>query len=867
MPGTRFTLEVQPQIPVRLSRLSELANNLFYAWEHQITGLFARLDSALWSQSGHNPKLFLRRISQQRLEEAAVDPIFLEDYNRAVSVFDTYIREKARSGVEKHLNSDSDLVAYFCAEFGFHESFPIYSGGLGILAGDHCKAASDLLVPFVAVGMLYRQGYFTQTIDDQGNQLAHYTPTNFANLPISPAIDPNGSEIHVHIDIEDRHVSLKVWKANIGHIQLYLLDSDLPVNADHDRRITYQLYGGDIVTRIQQEIVLGIGGVRAIRALGLTPSAWHINEGHAAFLILERIREYVSQGLEFDTALELVAAATVYTTHTPVPAGHDIFNHDLVMRHFERFIGELRIDRDRFLRLGSYPGDPHGFNQTALALRGSRLHNGVSRIHGTVASNMESYIWPEIIPEENPIDYITNGVHVPTFLAQEWANLFERRIGADWRKQLRNDKYWEKIDEIPEHTYWSTHQSLKLELFEYAQKHLVKQHRRNGCSEAQITNLTRLLNPQDTDVLVIGFARRFATYKRATLMFADIERLRRILNDTRHPVLFLFSGKAHPKDKPGQDFIRMIHEFSRLPEFEGKILLLEGYDIALARRLVAGVDVWLNTPEYPLEASGTSGQKAGINGVINLSVLDGWWGEGFNGHNGWAIKTHGQEFAKQFRDHVEAQDLLNLLENSVIPLYYARESLGSIREERRGERPRHSLSRGWIAMSKASMKTIIPRFNAARMMMDYVTKFYGSASQQRQIFENDNYAVARDLAQWKNKIRRCWPRVRIFPIQEAIPEAITSGETMRLRVPVHLDELTADDIVIECLIGIEDEYGKYIVHECHKFEPIDHTKNGDTTFSLNLSPSLPGLQYYKIRMYPYHRHLVHSFELGYMRWL
>ncbi|MDH5547640.1 MAG: alpha-glucan family phosphorylase [Gammaproteobacteria bacterium] len=864
MAGTRFALEVQPRIPKQLNRLNELANNLLYSWEHQIIRLFVRLDPELWAQCEHNPKVFLRRISQRRLEEVAQDRVFMEDYNRALSVYDTYLSQPGVSEVTTFLHRKEDLVAYFCAEFGIHESFPIYSGGLGILAGDHCKAASDLDVPFVAVGMLYRQGYFNQTIDESGKQHAIYTPASFADLPISPATDEQGREIHVSVPMGTHSVGIKVWKAHAGHINLVLLDTDLETNNEKDRRITYQLYGGDKQTRIQQEIVLGIGGVRALRALKLNPNVWHINEGHAAFMLLERTLEYQKSGLDFNTAWETAAIATVFTTHTPVPAGHDIFPHELMTSHFEGYYGEFGISEKRFLELGSYPGDANAFNQTALALRGSRYHNGVSRIHGGVASKMENYIWPQIEDEDNPIDYVTNGVHVPTFLARHWVTLFDNRLGAEWRKQLRNEEYWNAIDDIPDHVYWATHQSLKVDLFEFLYKRAEIQHRRNGCSDVQIEKRTHFLNPENTDVLVVGFARRFATYKRAALLFADLERLARLVNDKNRPVVLVFAGKAHPKDEPGQELIKLIYDISKRPEFEGKIIVQEGYDIALARKLVAGVDVWLNNPEYPLEASGTSGQKAGINGVINLSVLDGWWGEGYVENNGWAIKPHGPEFSKQFRDHHEAQDLLNILENQVIPLYYSREPNDFSREF--SSPSRQAFSSGWVKMSKASMKTIIPHFNAERMMMDYVQRFYSKAAKQSLKLYKDNYQLARELADWKQRIVGHWKNVKIRHHQEQVPQSISAGTTLKLQVAVTLDGLNENDIIVESIIGTEDDIGKFNTHECQRFKKIDSI-GSETIFELELCPSLPGLQYYKIRCYPYHANLSHRFEMGCMLWL
>jgi glycogen phosphorylase len=853
MSGTRYSLEVQPVIPVRLNRLTELANDLLYSWDRQVRGLFFRLDADLWNACKHNPKVFLRRVSQRRLEEASEDRIFMEDYNRVLSVYDTYHQESVRSDIVELLDPNEDLVAYFCAEFGFHESFQIYSGGLGILAGDHCKAASDLGVPFVGVGMLYRQGYFTQTIDGQGNQVAHYAPTNFADLPITPALAANGGELHVHVDLPGRRVILKVWKTKAGHITLYLLDSDLPENSESDRRITYQLYGGDIHTRIQQEIVLGIGGVRALRAIGRNPTVWHINEGHAAFLILERARELVARGVEFDAALEATAANTVFTTHTPVPAGHDIFDHSLMGFYFGEFVRELRINMEQFLALGSSPTNQGGFNQTALALRGSRFRNGVSRIHGGVASRMAAFNWPQIPPEENPMGHITNGVHVQTFLARDWVNLFDMRFGGGWRSELLNEEFWERnIDAIPSHSYWSVLQSLKSEMLSEVRRRVILQHRRNGYSEALIERLTEHTTPLAADLLTVGFARRFATYKRAGLLFSDPERLARLLTDPHHPCILIFAGKAHPHDLPAQNLIKLIHEYSRRPELEGHIILLEGYDLALARKLVTGVDVWLNTPEYPLEASGTSGEKAAINGVVNLSVLDGWWGEGYNGENGWAITPHGSAFDRAYRDREEGEELLDILEKQVIPLYYKRDGYG--------------YSEGWVRRSKASMKTILPRFNSQRMVMDYVRKYYTPARKQRLVMEGNDFARARELAAWRHKLDRAWPQVRLRRLDDGLLE-IKAGEVLPIRVAVHLDGLDPEDIMVECLVGRESEHGELVKLDAHIFTPGERLDTGETVYLLDLKPRLPGLQHYHIRMFPFHHALCHRYEAGYMMWL
>ena len=852
MPGTRYTLEVQPVIPERLTRLQELANDLLYSWDREVRGLFFRLDRELWEGCGHNPKVFLRRIAQKRLNDAVEDRVFMEDYNRVLSGYDTYHQERTESSIAQYLDPNEDLVAYFCAEFGLHESFQIYSGGLGILAGDHCKAASDLNIPFVAVGMLYRQGYFTQTIDAHGNQVAHYTPTHFEDLPIHPSLDAAGKEIHVHIDLPGRRVMLKVWQAKAGHITLFLLDSDLPNNAEADRRITYQLYGGDVNTRIQQEMVLGIGGVRALTAVGLRPTVWHINEGHAAFMVLERCREFVSTSLDFESAFELVAANTIFTTHTPVPAGHDIFDHAVMAKYFEHRVAELGISLEQLLALGSSPSSQGGFNMTALALRGSRFRNGVSRIHGGVASRMAAYVWPQIPPEENPLGHITNGVHVPTFLAREWANMFDMRFGSGWRNELLNEDFWKHIDDIPDHSFWSVHQSLKSEMLAEVKRRVILQHRRNGTSEALIDRYTHCCTPNDADVLTIGFARRFATYKRATLLFSDPQRLARLFNDPKRRVLLIFAGKAHPHDLPAQRLIQVIHEYARRPEFEGKIILVEGYDLALARKLVTSVDVWLNNPEFPLEASGTSGEKAGINGVINLSVPDGWWGEGYNGENGWAITPHGPQYDSAYRDREEAQELLDILEKQVIPLYYARNG--------------HGYSEEWVKKSKHSMKSLIPRFNSVRMVMDYVQNYYAPAKKQHLVMVGNNYTRAKEVASWRKRLDQNWASISLRRVDDNRSE-IRAGDAFPLRVAARLNHLRPEDVLVECLVGVESENGDFMRLDSHVFTTEGENESGETLFKLDLHPRLSGLQYYKIRMYPFHPALCHRFESGYMIWL
>ena len=853
MQGSTFTIEVNPQIPRKLMRLDELANNLWYSWDKPTRTLFARLHPGLWDAVGHNPKVFLRRVDEQRLADASDDQVFLATYNRVLSAYDTYHNEPMRrGGLHEQFGAD-DLVAYFCAEFGFHESFPIYSGGLGILAGDHCKAASDLRLPFVGVGLLYRQGYFSQMIDGEGNQIATHSDSDFDDLPVAPALDADGKEIHVSVEFPGRVVKIKVWQARVGHVSLCLLDTDIEENSPEDRDIAHQLYGGDRNTRITQEIILGVGGVRALAALGLKPTVWHINEGHAAFLILERIRNLVmAAGLDFASALEAVAVNTVFTTHTPVPAGHDHFAEDMMWHYFQHCCEELKISRDQFLGLGRGPDSPD-FNMTNLAIRGSRRQNGVSRIHGSVSSQICGNLWQQIAPEENPLSYVTNGVHVPTFLAQEWIDLFDNYFGYEWRHRMSDAEYWaQHIEDIPDHLFWSVRQSLKSQMLQLLRFRISQQHFRNHGSEAHLDRLLKHVDSYDPNVLTIGFARRFATYKRAALLFEDQDALRQLLSDNDRPVLFIFAGKAHPADRPGQDLIRRIHALAHQPEFEGKVLLVEGYDLGLARRLVAGVDVWLNNPIYPLEASGTSGMKAAINGAINLSVLDGWWGEGYDGTNGWAIKPSPSYVDDGRRNREDGQELYEILRNRVFPLYYHRGKMG--------------YSADWVKKAKRSIATVLPQYNSSRMVGEYVSRFYLPASKQGVLYTQNNYENARQLAAWKGKIRAAWPNISLHRLDEP-KKHIRFGDSVRLEVAVRLDGLEAEDVVVELLIRrpAKKDGGNFQHFSFAKQRIIAET--GECHFTLDLAPDMCGRLDYKVRIYPHHPLLTHPLEMGLMLWL
>ena len=847
MPGTPFEIQVSARLPERLARLRDLAENLRYSWDRSTRALFARINPTLWRIVNHSPKAFLKRVHQKRLDDAAEDPAFLAAYDRVIAGFDSYMQQQP--GQHSELGTEP-LVAYFCAEFGFHESLPIYSGGLGILAADHCKAASDAHLPFIGVGLLYDQGYFQQTVTEHGLQHATYSNAIVDDLPISLVYKPDGAELRIAVTLPGREVNLRIWQAAIGRVTLYFLDSAVPENAPQDRAITHRLYGGDRSTRIEQEILLGIGGVRALAALGYEPTAWHANEGHAAFLVLERIRSTMQKGLDFASALEAVAANTVFTTHTAVPAGHDRFSYDMVRHYFEGWAAEAGIPLDAVLALGAGV-EGNEFDMTSLALRGSRYHNGVSAVHGDVSAKICAQHWPQIDYRENPIDHVTNGVHVPTFLAPEWYEHFDRYLGYGWIDRLTDASLWQRVHEIPDAQFWAVRQALKSQLFHLVRNRVAERHLRNNGSESHLARMLELVDPARPNVLTIGFARRFATYKRAGLIFENLELLEELLTDPQRPVLLLFAGKAHPADGPGQELIRRIIEVSRMPQFEKHIIFLEGYDLRLARRLVSGVDIWLNNPIYPLEASGTSGMKAAMNGVVNLSVLDGWWAEGFDGDNGWAIKPVPGSNDEHLRDREEAQTLYELLQDQVLPRYYQLGPMG--------------YSDPWVRMAKRSIATLLPRYNTWRMLDEYIGKFYRPATRQSARLNGNDFAAARELAGWKDKVRSRWSGVHLQRLDSA-PAAIRYGDTVRVELAAWLNGLAADDVQVELLLNRPGET-RLEKQQRLAFTPERQLENGQQVFVLDLQPEQCGELQFRIRVYPYHPLLTHRFEMGMMLWL
>ncbi|HEX7416524.1 MAG TPA: alpha-glucan family phosphorylase, partial [Steroidobacteraceae bacterium] len=797
-------------------------------------------------------------VEQGILDRAAADHGYLHRYDEALANFDEYVSAPVPGSEGK-----APLIAYFCAEYGFHESFPIYSGGLGVLAGDHCKAASDERLNFIAVGLLYGQGYFTQSVDADGMQGAEYRDHDPRDLPVEPVRDAQGQWRRISVSIAGRDVLARLWKAQVGRVEVYLLDTKCAENSPADRDITHRLYGGDESMRIRQEMILGIGGVRALRAIGLAPAVWHINEGHAAFLVLELLREYVARGLDFPAALELVAAQSVFTTHTPVAAGHDAFGHELLVAHFRDFIAQLGVPVERFLDLGSAPNAPGQFNMTRLALNGTRRVNGVSRIHGVVSSHLVADHWPQLPPGENPVGYVTNGVHVPTFLHQSWATFFDNALTPEWRERLSDREYWQALSKVPDERYWLAALDVKSRMLFGVRDRLRREFQRKGLSPAQLRHVVRLIDPERPNVLTIGFARRFATYKRAALLLRDRARLARLLGDAQRPVLFLFAGKAHPADEPGKAVLREIKQLMTMPELQGRVVFLEDYDMQLARWLVAGCDVWLNNPIAPLEASGTSGIKAAANGTLNLSVLDGWWAEAFDGENGWGIAPANASDPER-RDALEADQIYDTIEEEVLPLYYAKNGGG--------------YSSGWLQRCKRAMATVIPQFNARRVVQDYAQGVYYPAAQQRALLEATDFTGARALAVWKQRVRAAWPGVSLRQLTQP-PQELPRPEALRLRVAVGLNGLAPSDVAVEfvaertlparrkelpALASFRDRRTDGMWRA--RLAPTGETDGaGEAVFTLDSPAPQCGQFDIEVRIYPSHDLLTHPLELGLLK--
>jgi len=844
-------LHVKPRLPEVLDPLRDLALNLRWVWHKPTADLFRRLDPNLWEATGHNPELLLSRIDQHRLDAAAADPGFLAHLQDTRGKLAEYLGNGSWY-TQQHPEVRDSVVAYFSAEFGITECLPFYSGGLGVLAGDHLKSASELGIPLVGVGLAYREGYFIQYLNADGWQQESYPELDFYNLPMEPVTDDSGEPVKVGVPFPGRSVLVQIWRLNVGRIPLYLLDTNVAENSPDDRDITRRLYGGDRETRIRQEIVLGIGGLRALRVVGIRPDVCHMNEGHAAFLGLERTRQIMEEtGLDYHAARPITAASSIFTTHTPVPAGFDIFEADLVERYLGDLVASVGLKFPDFLALGQPPGNHDGrFNMALFAVRHSAYRNGVSKLHGRVTRDMMASWWPGYPVNEVPVGYVTNGVHLRSWIAQDLQDILNRVLGPYWSENPKDEDRWQNVQEISDGELWQTHLAGKRRLVEFTRKRLVDQLAGHGGSPAEIDAARRVLDPER---LTIGFARRFVTYKRATLILSDLERLKTILRREGMPVQFVFAGKAHPADQFGKEIIKSIVHFSEDPELRSSVVFIEGYDINVARHLVQGVDVWLNTPRRPLEASGTSGMKAAANGVLNLSVLDGWWDEGFDNEVGWAVGLGERYDDENYQDRVEANALYDLLEREVVPLYYNRDAEG--------------LPSGWLAKMRAAMMKLCPRFNTNRMVGEYARRFYLPAAGRAQVLRREGSDPVRAEVAHADEVAAGWPGVAVEEVvQEDGGGDLQVGTRVPVRVRVRLGALRPEDVRVELYHGITDGDHRVPEGAVTELEPAGEGPDGTRWFSGNLLCTATGLYGYQVRVRPRFSDTALSPETPLIRW-
>ncbi len=840
-------------LPSRISRLHELAYNLWWSWHPEARVLYSSLDPDLWEHARHNPVRLLCELQPQVLEKASHDPDYLQHYDSVLNEFDEYMHPRPGETWFSHTYPEltNEVVAYFSAEFGLDESLSIYSGGLGILSGDHAKEASDLGLPYIGVGMLYAEGYFQQRITRDGMQEAFYDVLHFSEAPVLPVYDEKGAEVMISVDLPGRPVYARLWKVQVGRIPLYLMDTDVPHNNESDRKLTARLYGGDLEARISQEILLGIGGVRALRALGISPTAWHLNEGHAAFLNLERCRELVASGLNFYEARQAVEANSLFSTHTPVPAGNDTFGYDLIDTYFWSHWGQLGLTREQFMELAHEDhGWGPGYGMTVLALRLTGQHNGVSKLHGAVARHMWQFLWPNLTVDEVPIDSITNGIHSPSWVAPEIDALYKRYVDAEWKEHVDEPELWNKLDAVPDDELWRIHRRRKELLIDYTRQHLKHQYLRQGASPGQLDEIEHILNP---DALTIGFARRFATYKRATLILRDLDRLGRILNNPERPVQIIFAGKAHPADEPGKALVEQVYHLSRSDEFQGKIIFLENYDIEMARYLVSGADLWLNNPIRPYEASGTSGQKAALNGLPNCSILDGWWAEGYNGKNGWAIGEVREYDTDDERDEADSQSLYALLEGQIIPTYFDQGSAG--------------IPRDWIAIMKETIRTCAHAFSMRRMVKEYATRFYVPEIQRGICIEQNHYQQARELAAWEDRIRRMWPGLGLY-VSGLRDGHFDLGAGFDIHTWVRADNLHPEDISVDVVYSelADGSDGHSVPPQTLPMAYTKREQDGAYRYDIHFQPAESGTLAYGVRVLPKHDDLPNVYDLGLILW-
>ena len=837
-------LSIKSRLPEELKCLDELAHNMWWAWNYEARNMWKSLDEVLYEKVGHNPVMLLERLSYDRKEEIVKDKALMKKVKDVYAMFRKYMDVKP--------DSKRPSVAYFSMEYGINQVVKIYSGGLGMLAGDYLKEASDSNVDMCAVGFLYRYGYFKQSLSMDGQQIANYDAQNFNSLPLVRQLDENGNPVVVDVPYMNYMVHAYVWRMNVGRISLYLLDTDNELNSEYDRPITHALYGGDNENRLKQEILLGMGGILTLKKLGIKKQIYHCNEGHAALCNLQRLCDYVDGGMPFNEAMELVRASSLYTVHTPVPAGHDYFDENLFGKYMGGYPSRLGISWDEFIGMGRENPNNHDerFCMSVFACNTCQEVNGVSRLHGWVSQKMFAPIWKGYYPEENHVGYVTNGVHLPTWTATEWRKLYDKYFDPSFMSDQSNEKIWHAIYNVDDEEIWNTRMALKNKLVRFIREMFTETWLKNQGDPSRVVSLLERINP---NALMIGFCRRFATYKRAHLLFTDIERLSKIVNDPEHPVLFFFSGKAHPADGAGQGLIKRIFEISQRPEFLGKIIFLEDYDMQLARRLVSGVDIWMNTPTRPLEASGTSGEKAELNGVVNLSVLDGWWVEGYREGAGWALDEKRTYQNQEYQDKLDAATIYGLLENEIIPMYYKKNKKG--------------YSEKWIQVIKNSIATIAPHYTMKRQLDDYFDKFYNrQAKRSAELLANNN-ELAKKISLWKEAVAERWDGIHVVSKETSFLE--NGGETgMKYKIRYVIDEQGLDDAVGLELVSLNNEQNdsEREVYSTHQFKMIKREGNL-FTFEAEIEPSNAGTYRSCVRMYPKNDLLPHRQDFAYVKWL
>ena len=842
-------------LPKPLETLNDLAYNLWFSWNPEVRDLFKEIDTVLWREVNKNPVDFLYTVDPVKLQAVAENPTFIGKLQKIRDRFTAYMERIDTRFARNYPKMMDHQIAYFSAEYGIHESLPNYAGGLGILAGDHVKTASDLGLPFIAVGLMYKHAYFTQEIDAQGNQVEKYSELDRERLPIKLVTDED-DPLLIGVPLLDHEVSIRVWEVSVGRIKVFLLDTDVDKNSEEDREIIHSLYGGSRDTRIRQEIILGIGGMRALRKMNYNPSIYHMNEGHSAFLGLERLYELMNEGMDYKTALEYVRATSLFTTHTPIPAGNEAFEFDMMEKYFRNLWPKLEISHEKFFDLGRSKNvhQHENFSLTVLALNLSSQANGVSKLHGEVSRRMWQVVWPGVPNNEIPIGHITNGVHTFTWLHREMISLFNKHMGSDWRDHILDQNYWDKIYDLPNEVLWETKQRMKREMITHLRTAYAAQLKRYGKDDYGYPPAEKILNP---DILTIGFARRFAPYKRALLIFRDLERVRKILNKKGQEVQILFAGKAHPANEAGKDLIRRINQYAKEAEFNGKIIFVEGYNMNNARALVTGVDVWLNTPRRPLEASGTSGQKVPINLGINLSILDGWWFEGYNGQNGWAIGSSVNYDDQEFQDAEDSKSLYDILENEIIPLYYKRDEKG--------------IPQDWVDKIKVSFHSTITDYSAHRMVWNYVNKYYLPAMRRADKISQEEYRELHQFTKWKNRVSRLWENINLkIKNGKSLDEdtrVIAAGETREIALIVETGGLSKNDLRVEVTLERQDAYRGYQAVKVIPMGLVTPNDNGRLEYRANIEADNEGSYRYNCRVLPNHPDLYNVHETRLIKWL